>query len=312
MPPATNAAEPASKKAKIDLGLKVENEKVLYSGFDNAVTEYCPYDDTSKTYDNTRSPLGLNIVLGSLALNDKPLSKQKVLDVGCGTGTFMDKVQGKVQEIQGVEYNDGMLAQARALLGQTAKLVQASATALPFADESFDAVVMNQVLHHFPQDNGYAFLEKFLAEAFRVLQPGGHLVINTSAPEQQRDSFWWLSLFPKASETICTRFPPIATLTDSMRAAGFQVDADSVVVPLQRTLMTAGKYLAQGVHSAFSAEYRAGDSSWSMAENSGELQDGLAALQKMIDEGTADSFLKEREALRLSKGQATFVTATKK
>ena len=76
--------------------------------------------------------------------------------------------------------------------------------------------------------------------------------------------------------------------------------------------MTESKYLDQGVKSAFSAEYRAGDSSWSMAENSGELQHGLASLQKMIDAGTADDFLQEREALRLSKGQTTFVTATKK
>ena len=193
-------------------------------------SRYCPYDDTSKTYDNTRTPLGLNIVFGSLALNDKPLFTQRVLDVGCGTGTFIAKIQGKVQEVVGLEYNDGMLDQARALLGATAKLVQGSADSLPFADQSFDALVMNQVLHHFPQDNGYDFVKKFLAEAFRVLRPGGHLVINTSAPEQQRDSFWWLSLFPTASETICSRFPPISFLADSMRALGFQVDADSIVV----------------------------------------------------------------------------------
>ena len=276
------------------------------------MSRFCPYDVTSKTYDNTRSPLGLNIVFGSLALNGKPLPSQKVLDVGCGTGTFIAKIQHKVQEVVGLEYNDGMLAQARELLGETVKLVQGSAASLPFEDQSFDGVVINQVVHHFPQDNDYAFLKGFLAEAFRVLRPGGHLIISTSAPEQQRDSFWWLSLFPKASEAICSRFPPIAVMTDSMRSVGFQVDADSIAVPLHRTLMSEEKYLAQGVESAFSAEYRAGDSSWSMAENSGELQEGLSSLKKKLNAGTADVFLQEREALRLSKGQATFVTATKK
>jgi len=144
-----------------------------------------------------------------------------------------------------------------------------------------------------------------------VLKPGGVFVLNTSTPEQQRDAFWWLSLFPKASEAICARFPPLQVLKEQMKACKFEFNADSVTVPLHRSLMADDKYLQHGVKSGFMADYRAGDSSWSMAENFGELEDGLKRLQDMVDAGSADSWLEGREALRKSMGQATFVTVRK-
>ena len=50
---------------------------------------FCPYDDTSNAYDQTRVPLGVGCTLGTLALNDMPLGEQRLLDVGGGTGTFV-------------------------------------------------------------------------------------------------------------------------------------------------------------------------------------------------------------------------------
>jgi len=191
------------------------------------------------------------------------------------------------------------------------KLVQGSAETLPFDDGSFEVCTINQVIHHFPKDDNYAFAKRAFREAYRVLKPGGIFVINTSTPEQQRDAFWWLSLFPKASEAICQRFPPMDDLLAHLKAAGFVMDADSVAVPLHRTLMAQDRYLEHGVKGGFMASYRAGDSSWSMADNFGELEEGLQTLKKMIDDGRSDAWLKEREALRLKMGQATFITAYK-
>lgn len=93
--------------------------------------------------------------------------------------------------------------------------------------------------------------------------------------------------------------------------SGFEFDADSVAVPLHRSLMAESKYLQDGVKAGFKSEYRAGDSSWSMAENFGELEEGLKKLQEMIESGTADDWLKGREELRHSMGQATFITVKK-
>jgi len=305
----TAADAPAAKKVKTsDFG----TETVLFDGFDGKQNEYCPYTETSKNYDGTRAPLGINIVLGSIALSAKPMKEQRLLDIGCGTGTFLKEIEDKVGFTAGVEYNNGMIGEARKLLGyEESRLVQGSADSLPFSDASFDICTMNQVIHHFPQADNYAFNLKAFQEVQRVLKPGGVFILNTSMPDQQRDSFWWLSLFPRASEAVCTRFPPMATLMEHYKAAELQIDADSVVVPLHRSLMVADKYLQHGVKAGFMPEYRAGDSSWSMAENFGELEEGLKKLQTMIDNGKAEEWLEGREMLRKAKGQATFITARK-
>lgn len=286
-------------------------ETVFYNGFDGAKYQFCPYTKTSQNYDGTRAPLGLDIALGNMCLNSKPLKEQRLLDIGCGTGTFLAAVKDKLGAVEGVEYNDGMIGQAQKRLGDSVKLVQGSADSLPYGDASFDVCTMNQVLHHFPRDDNYAFCLRSFQEVYRVLKPGGVFVLNTSTPEQQRDAFWWLSLFPKASAAQCLRFPPLDTVLSHMKAAMLEVSADSVTVPLHRSLMAEDKYLQHGVKSGFMPEYRDGDSSWSMAENFGELESGLKKLQTMIDEGKADLWLEGREHLRKSMGQATFVSVRK-
>jgi len=299
--------QPAAKKIKVQ-----SKETVWFPTIDGKKAEFCPYTTTSKDYDVTRAPLGLNIALGSMALSETPLHKQSILDIGCGTGTFLGAVKGKVASVAGLEYNGGMIAEAKTLLGDSVKLEQGSADALTeFADASVDFCTMNQVVHHFPSDDNYAFCARSFQEAYRVLKPGGVFVLNTSTPEQQRDAFWWLSLFPKASEAICARFPSLEVLKTHLKAANFEFNADSVAVPLHRSLMAESKYLEHGVKAGFMPEYRAGDSSWSMAENFGELDEGLKKLQGMIDAGKADYWLEGREQLRRSMGQATFVTVRK-
>ena len=94
-------------------------------------------------------------------------------------------------------------------------------------------------------------------------------------------------------------------------AVGFTLDANSVTVPAERALIAEEKYLENGVMGAFMASYRNGDSSWSMAENCGELEEGQRILKEMMDSGKADAWLAEREALRKKVGQATFVTVRK-
>merc|ERR1719162_1741915 len=204
-----------------------------------------------------------------------------------------------------------MIGEARKRLGSDQHLVQGSADSLPIEDNSFHVVTMNQVAHHFPKDDDYAFCSKAFKEISRVLKPGGVFVLNTSTPEQQRDSFWWLALFPRASQAICGRFPPLQTLIKECKASNLAVNADSVCVPLHRSLMAESKYLEHGVKGGFMASYRAGDSSWAMTENFGELDEGLKKLQDMIDKGTADYWLEGRELLRHSMGQATFMTVRK-
>lgn len=98
---------------------------------------------------------------------------ERVLDVACGTGVLAREAAGRVApggSVVGLDRNEGMLAVAR----REAPAVEwrpGIAERLPFADGSFDAVVSQFGLMFF--DDRVAAL----AEMWRVLQPGGRLVV---------------------------------------------------------------------------------------------------------------------------------------
>ena len=109
-----------------------------------------------------------------------------VLDVGCGTGYLglgMAHV-GRVEDLHLVDLSPGMLDRARAnaaSLGVAATFVEATATELPYADHSVDAVVTRGVLHHLHD------VEAALAEWRRVVRPGGPvLVLSEPTPAADR------------------------------------------------------------------------------------------------------------------------------
>lgn len=99
-----------------------------------------------------------------------------VLDAGCGTGGFLARLAAARPDLPlfGLEYD--AFAAARAAAKSGAAVARGSVNALPFADASFAAVVSADVLCHAAVEPGIA-----LAEARRVLRPGGLLVVNMPA-----------------------------------------------------------------------------------------------------------------------------------
>ena len=222
-------------------------------------------------------------------------------------------------KVAGVEYNEGMISKGTERFQklvtksgntlQLPELVQGAAQKLSFQNDSFHAVTVNQVVHHFSSANNYEELLVCFQEAFRVLKSGGVFVLNTSMPLQQQDAFWWLSLFPDQSKRMCKRFPPLAVIKKYLTQVGFELTADSVVVPLERPLMDEKMYLDEGYKLAFKKEYRDCDSSWEMPKD--ELEKGLELLKAKASEGTVQAWLQGREQRRMEIRQATFVTVYK-
>jgi SAM-dependent methyltransferase len=104
--------------------------------------------------------------------------EDELLDVGCGPGAFIAAKAGHVRRVVGLDVSPTMLREAERRLADrieagTAQLVAASAAELPFGDGEYTAVTaINAPVKH--------------AEAFRVLRPGGRLVL--ADPEPRRSS----------------------------------------------------------------------------------------------------------------------------
>ena len=93
------------------------------------------------------------------------------LELGCGTGVFMQKVAASGARLQGLDLSLELLAKAQERLAGlgNAALQRGNAEQLPYADNSFDTVYGSSVLHHLD-------LERALGETFRVLKGGGWMV----------------------------------------------------------------------------------------------------------------------------------------
>lgn len=104
---------------------------------------------------------------------------EKVLDVGCGTGgvTIPAKLRvGKNGEAAGIDPAPEMIAVARkkaARAGLEIDFRVGVIESLPYPDGTFDAVTSSLMMHHLPNE----LQVSGLAEIYRVLKPGGRLLI---------------------------------------------------------------------------------------------------------------------------------------
>jgi ubiquinone/menaquinone biosynthesis C-methylase UbiE len=106
----------------------------------------------------------------------KPRSHEEALDVGAGTGLLTLALAEQVKSVWAIDISPAMCeylrAKATSACCDNVETAMASAVSLPLVDESLDLVVSNYCFHHL-QD---ADKRRALAEAWRVLRPGGRLV----------------------------------------------------------------------------------------------------------------------------------------
>lgn len=116
----------------------------------------------------------------------EPADGDRILDVGCGDGFYLHLLSnlGMKLKLTGVDFDENALASARKnLKGKKIKLVQADLMKkLPLKVDSFDKIVMSEVVEHLPDDI------KGLKEVRRVLKKGGTLVV--TVPNHNYPFFW--------------------------------------------------------------------------------------------------------------------------
>lgn len=126
------------------------------------------------------------------------LAGKSVLECGCGAGRFTEVLLNQGAKVTSVDLSSAVDANAENFpLSDRHEIAQADIMALPYAEGSFDFVLCVGVVQHTPNT------EKAIAELYRVVKPGGLLVIDHYTFE--------LSLLTKSSwlfRAVLKRLPP--------------------------------------------------------------------------------------------------------
>jgi SAM-dependent methyltransferase len=160
------------------------------------------------------------------------LNGLRVLDAGCGTGITLKWLNGyQPRVVVGIDLFPQPLQFCRAR--GAGMLSQSSVLALPFAADSFDLIVCNDVIQHLPGAEADALA---FGEFYRTLAPGGRLLLRTNSRQGSRET---------SAADAHHRLYQTDELRARLRAAGFQVEKITYANALMGVIPAVRKYLKQ-------------------------------------------------------------------
>lgn len=165
-----------------------------------------------------------DVALRNLALT----GSEVVLDLGGGTGGVSARVRQRARQIVVVEPDAALVRRGQGRFSDL-QFVRARGEALPFPDRSADAVLLIEVLHHVPDDRAV------LAEAARVLRPGGRMLIEEFefAGSIQLVLHYWAErllsgrVWPRTREGLCAALAELGLDATRLEHEGFVILARS-------------------------------------------------------------------------------------
>jgi len=215
------------------------------------------YDRIGEGYAGVRRPDPRIAAQIRAALKDA----RSVVNVGAGAGSY----EPSDLEVVAVEPSARMIEQRP---GGSARVVQAEAAALPFADDSFDAATAILTIHHWP--DWRAGIEEMERVARR------RIVILTWDP-RVGSSFWLHEYFPEFAKRDEERFCSMDELGELLGAC----EVSAVPIPHDCTDGFLGAYWKRP-HAYLDPSVRAGISSFHLGI---DVDEGLATLARDLDTG---------------------------
>ncbi|MDP1544916.1 MAG: class I SAM-dependent methyltransferase [Anaerolineales bacterium] len=179
-------------------------------------THILNYDQIAPDY-NQCYPDSQNWERGQALLQlAKQVKAKTILEVGSGTGYWLNLLGQVTDGLFGLDYSMGMIRQAK---GQPAplKLSRGTGTQLPLRSGTFDLLYCVDAIHHFGDHRA------FVAEAFRLLKPNGALAVIGHDPHAADESSWYIyNYFDTVYDTDLRRYPSGKSLLQWMEQEGFK------------------------------------------------------------------------------------------
>ncbi|MYL34007.1 methyltransferase domain-containing protein [Pontibacillus yanchengensis] len=154
-------------------------------------------------------------------------SGQQVVDLGCGGGIYTKALSHmNVEHVHGIDASETMLQGAREYVGDVSNVtfLQGETAAIPLGNERVDTVVERAVIHHLQR----AQLQENLQELYRVLKPGGQVIIQDRTlddcflpPDKEHLRGHIFSMFPRLKKMEKVRRHSSNQVIRSLHQAGF-------------------------------------------------------------------------------------------
>lgn len=181
------------------------------------------YNRISSTYDSRYAKSRLQIIADALIGLATQIGARRVLEVGCGTGRWLEDFEQRGFQVFGADASLGMARKASDKIS-TGAFAVAKANQLPFVGETFDLIYCVNAIHHFdsPRD--------FLRDAKALLTPAGAVSIVGIDPRQVH-RWYFYDYFQETYANNLQRYPPLGDMVNWLIADGFD---DVELVTLER------------------------------------------------------------------------------
>ena len=231
------------------------------------------------------------------------------LDIGCGTGNYTFPFLQDFHTVYGIDINEDLLRIARdKSKDRNDRLVlkRADAVKLPLDNESIGAVWSVSSLHYLKGTRQYYCL----SEAYRVLMPGGRLVMDVGEFLEQHPSLWVTHYFPSLVQRYAGSLHSVDYYESALREIGFE---DVRCVSLEYTSDESDYVLRSGQHDperyldqrfvaaipAFNAMSRA------------ELHEGQERIRRDRANGQLEAVIADCKAKARMEGDLGFIVASR-
>lgn len=264
------------------------------------------YNLKSKLYDNYRQDTPgwdkikdiINITTGDT-----------ILDLGCGSGAFIDKLSiFKSSLIHGIDPSSDMINIAKNKVSYNNVLLECNyVNNLP--SNSYDCVFSAQVIQNLTLDTSIVKQVRysFYREIFRILKPGGQLIITTRNSDPNYSNLYWYcdpKILPKSISDMIKFVPH--HLHIELSENGFTniiTETSSDLIYKSNAYKNKDLFLNDGWYEA--------DSFWSHVKRNDELNNFESNLKILEKTGKLDKYICNRDLMREGKGHICIISAYK-